>query len=67
MVANREYVSELMRKNNWSIGKMAEKSGVSKTTVSRWLSGKRGAGRRLISGLMKAFPSEPMEKLFFLG
>lgn len=66
MTANKEYIIELVNKNNWSQNKFAQKAGVSKTTISRWLHGKRGAGRRLMSGIIKAFPNEPLDKLFFL-
>lgn len=55
-----------MKKNNWSQNKLALKAGVSKTTVSRWINGKRGAGRELMSGFIRAFPSESIDKLFFL-
>lgn len=66
MQANKEYVQELIKKHNWSQNQFARNAGVSKTTASRWLRGERGAGRRLMSGIIKAFPNEPLEKLFFL-
>lgn len=67
MVANKEYVLQLMKEKKMSMGNLAQRAGVSKTTISRWLSGKRGAGRDLMTGLRKAFPNEPIEKLFFFS
>lgn len=65
MTANREYIVSLINKKNWSQSDFARKAGVSKTTVSRWLKGKRGAGRAFMSGIIRAFPNEPLENLFF--
>lgn len=66
MIPNKKYILDLLEKNNWSQNKLAIKAGVSKTTVSRWINGKRGAGKNLIAGLIRAFPNEPLDKLFFL-
>ncbi|NJD02648.1 MAG: helix-turn-helix transcriptional regulator [Ruminiclostridium sp.] len=66
MIPNKEYILQLLVKNHWSQNKFAQKAGVSKTTVSRWLKGLRGAGKDLISGIIIAFPCEPIDKLFFL-
>ncbi|ADL50526.1 helix-turn-helix transcriptional regulator [Clostridium cellulovorans] len=66
MKPNKQYIVELINKNRWSQNKFAIKAGVSKTTVSRWINGKRGAGSELIAGIIRAFPNEPIEKLFFL-
>lgn len=66
MNINKEYVVQLMREKNITMGHLAKKAGVSTSTISRWLSGKRGAGRQLMAGIHKAFPKEPIEKLFFL-
>lgn len=63
---NKEYILKLLKDNNWSQNKLAIRAGVSKTTISRWVNGKRGAGKDLISGLIRAFPNEPLEKIFFL-
>ena len=64
MIPNKKYILDLLEKNNWSQNKLAIKAGVSKTTVSRWINGKRGAGKNLIAGLIRAFPNEPLDKLF---
>lgn len=66
MIPNKKYILDLLEKNNWSQNNLAIKAGVSKTTVSRWINGKRGAGKNLIAGLIRAFPNEPLDKLFFL-
>lgn len=66
MKPNKFYIMELLHKNNWSQNKFAMKAGVSNTTISRWINGKRGAGAELMAGIVKAFPGEPIEKLFIL-
>lgn len=66
MKPNKEYIVQLIKDKNWSQNKFAMKAGVSKTTVSRWINGKRGAGAELIAGIIKAFPDEPIKRLFFL-
>jgi len=66
MRPNIEYIKKLMSEKNWSNAKLALKAGVSKVTIGRVLSGKRGAGKHVIAGLIKAFPNEPINKLFFL-
>lgn len=67
MEPNKNYILELLENLNWSQNKLAIKAGVSRTTISRWINGKRGAGKDLIAGLIRAFPNEPLDKLFFLG
>lgn len=66
MCPNKKYILQLMEQKNLSMGNLARKAGVSTTTISRWLRGERGAGTQLLSGLHKAFPNEPIDKLFFL-
>ncbi|EPS48043.1 helix-turn-helix transcriptional regulator [Clostridium botulinum] len=65
MRPNKEYILELVNKNNWSQNKFAKKAGVSNATISRWTNGKRGAGSELIAGIIRAFPNESINKLFF--
>lgn len=62
---NTQYIRELLDDHNWSIGKLAIKSGISKAQISRILSNKRGAGEKTIQGLLKAFPEVDMKRLFF--
>jgi transcriptional regulator with XRE-family HTH domain len=63
---NKKYIIYLINKNNWSQNKFAKKAGVSSATISRWINDKRGAGAELILGIIRAFPNEPIDKLFFL-
>lgn len=65
MRPNKEYILELINKNNWSQNNFAKKAGVSNATISRWINGKRGAGSELIAGIIRAFPNESINKLFF--
>jgi transcriptional regulator with XRE-family HTH domain len=66
MLLNVDYVKELIREKGWSERKLAMKAGISHATVSRIINGKRRAGVRAITGIRKAFPEEPKEKLFNL-
>lgn len=67
MLLNIEFLKELMMKKGWSINQLALKTGLSSATVSRILTGKRGAGTRTLKGIRRAFPDEPLDKLFFLS
>jgi transcriptional regulator with XRE-family HTH domain len=67
MILNVAYLAELLEKNGWSKRQLARNSGLSIATISRIISGKRGAGSRTLTGIRKAFPNEPIEKLFFLS
>lgn len=64
MDLNSSKLKELMRENDLSQNKLAIKVNVSKGTISRVLNGKRGAGRKVISGLLRTFPDETLESLF---
>jgi transcriptional regulator with XRE-family HTH domain len=66
MTPNREYIADLIRKRGWSANKLAMRMGVSRAEVSRFLNGKRTGGKKLIGGLLKAFPEESVEALFIL-
>lgn len=66
MILNLDSVKELMNKKGWSERELARRSGLSIATISRVFTGKRGAGTRTMLGIRKAFPNEPIEKLFFL-
>lgn len=66
MTPNREYIVELIRKRSWSANKLAMRMGISRAEVSRFLNGKRTGGKKLIGGLLKAFPKESVETLFIL-
>ncbi|MFL0248107.1 helix-turn-helix domain-containing protein [Candidatus Clostridium stratigraminis] len=67
MLLNVKYLITLIEKKGWSERQLAMKCGLSSATVSRIISGKRGAGSKALVGIRKAFPNEPIEKLFFLS
>ena len=67
MELNRRNVIELMKNNKWSPADLARAMGVSPATVSRILNGKRGTGKKVIAGLLNAFPDSSMDELFFLS
>lgn len=61
---NIKFIRELLRERNWSERKLAHRTGLSQATVSRILSGKRGAGIKTLKGLRKVFPDISLEMLF---
>ncbi len=65
MTPNKEYIISLARKKGWHDAELARKTGVSRTEISRFIHGDRKGGSKLIGGIIKAFPEEPMDKLFF--
>jgi transcriptional regulator with XRE-family HTH domain len=66
MLLNVECVRRIMAQNDWSERRLAAEAGLSEATISRVLSGKRGAGARTLAGMRNAFPDVPVETLFFL-
>jgi len=66
MEPNVEYIKQLMEERDLSIRGLARIAGVSPTAISNYFQGKRGAGRVLIDGFMRAFPDVSLNKLFFL-
>lgn len=64
MVPNREYLLELVRDRDWSGSELARRMGISRSEANRLLNGERVGGKKTIGGLIKAFPEEPLEKLF---
>jgi len=66
MLPNRNYIINLVQEKKWSCREFARRAGLSATEISRWMRGQRKGGKKLFSGLIKAFPNEPFEKLFFL-
>lgn len=66
MKPNVESIKELMAVRRWSASELARQMGVSRSETTRLLNGKRNGGNKVISGLIKAFPEEPLETLFFL-
>ncbi len=66
MKPNVERIKELMAVRRWSASELARQMGVSRSETTRLLNGKRNGGNKVISGLIKAFPEESLETLFFL-
>lgn len=66
MKPNVERIKELMAVRRWSASELARQIGVSRSETTRLLKGKRNGGNKVISGLIKAFPEESLETLFFL-
>lgn len=65
MFLNLEFLKELIEKKGWSKRQLARESGLSSATISLIINGKRGAGTHALAGIRKAFPEEPLDKLFF--
>ena len=66
MRPNINYIKQLQSEKGWSNAQLAIKMGVSKAHVGRIFSGKREAGTKVISGIIRAFPNESLDKLFIL-
>lgn len=66
MKPNVDRIKELMVVRRWSASELARQMGVSRSETTRLLNGKRNGGNKVISGLIKAFPDESLESLFFL-
>lgn len=66
MRPNIEYIKQLQGEKGWSNAQLAMKMGVSKAHVGRIFNGKREAGSKVISGIIKAFPNESLDKLFII-
>jgi transcriptional regulator with XRE-family HTH domain len=64
LVPNREYLLQLVKEKEWSGSELARRMGISRTEANRLLNGSRVGGKKSIAGLMKAFPDEPLDKLF---
>jgi transcriptional regulator with XRE-family HTH domain len=66
MLLNVEYLTELIKGKSWSERQLASKSGLSSAAISRIITGRRGAGTRDLTGIIRAFSDEPIERLFIL-
>jgi transcriptional regulator with XRE-family HTH domain len=63
MQINQEMIQKKLKANGWTQNELARRMNISKGTLSNVLSGRRGAGRKVISGLHRAFPEEKLENL----
>lgn len=66
MEPRREYIMHLVRQRDWSGSELARQMGISRAEANRFLNGQRKGGKKLIAGLLKAFPDETLETLFIL-
>ncbi len=66
MIPNRKYIIELVEKYNWTGGELARRMDLSRSEANRFLNNQRIGGKKLMSGIVKAFPGEPIECLFIL-
>lgn len=66
MTPNRERIMKLVRERDWSGSELARRMEISRAEANRFLNNKRVGGKKLISGLIKAFPEESINSLFIL-
>ena len=66
MTPNRDYVTKLVNEKGWSDSELARQMGISRAEANRFMKGQRSGGKKLMSGLIKAFPNETIEALFIL-
>lgn len=66
MTPNRKYITKLVTERGWSDSELARQMNISRTEANRFMKGQRSGGKKLISGLLRAFPNETIETLFIL-
>ena len=66
MIPNKDYIQKLVFQRGWSQTEFAEKLGMSRAEVNRFFNGKRKGGTKFAGNVIRVFPSEPLESLFFL-
>ena len=64
MTPNRTYITKLVTERGWSDSELARQMGISRAEANRFMKGQRSGGKKLISGLLRAFPNETIETLF---
>lgn len=65
MPLNNARIQELLGEHNLSQTQLASKIGITRGALSNALSGRRGIGRKILVGLLRAFPGETIETLTF--
>lgn len=63
MQLNSRVVQELLTEGDRSQNQWAKQIGVSRGSLSNALAGRRGAGRKLLAGLIRAFPNQTIASL----
>ena len=66
MTPNRIYITKLVNERGWSDSELARQMGISRAEANRFMKGQRSGGKKLMSGLLRAFPNESIETLFIL-
>ena len=66
MTPNRTYITKLVNERGWSDSELARRMGISRAEANRFMKGQRSGGKKLMSGLLRAFPNESIETLFIL-
>ena len=66
MTPNRKYITKLVKQRGWSDSELAKHMRVSRAEANRFMKGERTGGKKLISGLIRAFPDESLQTLFSL-
>jgi len=61
-----QYIKQLMYERKWNGSELSRHMSVSRSEAHRFLNGKRKGGKKLIQGLLEAFPDEKIESLFIL-
>lgn len=64
MTPNRTYITKLVNEKGWSDSELARRMGISRAEANRFMKGQRIGGKKLMSGLLRAFPNESIEALF---
>ena len=64
MTPNRTYITKLVNERGWSDSELARQMGISRAEANRFMKGQRSGGKKLMSGLLRAFPNESIETLF---
>ena len=60
-----KYIQRLMFERGWSQTELANELGLCRAEVNRYFNGKRKGGAKFIGALIRVFPDEPLNKLFF--
>ncbi len=64
MVLNKVKLMKLSSNNGWTQNELTRQMQISKGTLSKVLHCKRGAGRKVVAGLLRIFPDEGVDTLF---
>ncbi|WP_459929036.1 helix-turn-helix domain-containing protein [Desulfosporosinus burensis] len=55
----------MVNERSWTQTEFAERLGMSRAEVNRFFNGKRKGGTKLAGNIIRVFPTEPLERLFF--